>query len=197
MLFKKRGYFFTLDAMMALFILAIGVFYISATYVNVPQLLQVEFLADDLLNFFSNTIIQNLNNAYAGFGGGLWKNGYITTAENSLLQQIGEFYEKNKKNLAPAPPPGQTYLDIAEKFIEEVSKGIVPEQYKYEVWIIDSELPGGKLRLYPKTTTPEHENSKSNTKLLLTSREITFGIINKETGDLWGPYGIELHVWEK
>ena len=35
--------------------------------------------------------LKDLNNVYAGVGGELWNEGIITDADNSLLQQIGEF----------------------------------------------------------------------------------------------------------
>src|SRR3989338_1630200 len=177
MLIKKRGYFFILDAVLGLSVLVIGVFLITSSYVNVPQPAQVGLLSDDLLDFLSNNKIKDLNNPYAGIGGELWNQGIITDADNSLLQQIGEFYAANN-------------FDTAEKFIQNVSKGIVPEQFRYEVWL------NGTL-LYPKTPSAEHIKSKSGTGLLLTSKKLTFGIINRTTSDLWGPYKAEVFLWER
>ncbi len=174
---KKRGYFFVLDAVLGLFVLIIGVFLVTSSYVNVPKPTQVGLLADDLLNFLSNKKIEELNNPYAGIGGELWQQGIITDGDNSLLQQIGEFYATNK-------------LDIAEKFIQNVSKGVIPDQFRYEVWL-DSTL------LYPKTITLEHEKSRNSTEILLTSKKITFGVINKTTSNLYGPYKAEVFVWER
>ena len=173
---KKRGYFFILDAVLALTILVIGVFLVTSSYVDLPQPAQVSLLSDDLLNFLSNTKIKELNNPYAGIGGELWKQGEIADADNSLLQQTGEFYATSK-------------LDTAEKFIQNVST-IVPPQFKYEVWIDDA-------LLYPKTPSAEHIKSKNSTELLLTSKKLTFGILNKTTSDIWGPYKAEVFVWER
>ena len=83
MVIKKRGYFFTLDAVLGLFIIVIGVFLVTSSYVSVPQPAQVGLLSDDLLNFLSNTKIKNLNNQYAGIGGDLWSQRIITDADNS------------------------------------------------------------------------------------------------------------------
>ena len=174
---KKRGYFFMLDAVLGLFVIAIGTFLISSSYIDVPQLAQVGLLSEDLLNFLSNTKIKDLNNPYGGIGGQLWKQGTITDADNSLLQQISEFYAASK-------------LDTAEKFIANVSKGAVPEQFNYEVWI------NGTI-LYPRAPTAEHVKSKNSTALLLTSKKLTFGVINRTTSDLWGPYKTEVYVWER
>lgn len=166
-----------LDAALGLFILVIGVFLVTSLYVDLPKPTQVELLSDDLLNFLSNVKIKDLNNQYAGIGGDLWKQGIVTEPENTLLQQIGEFYATNK-------------LDIAEQFIQSVSKEVMPPQYKYEVWL------DGYL-LYPRAPTPEHISSKSSTTILLTSKQITFGIKNKTISSVWGPYKAEVFVWEK
>ncbi len=177
MFIKKRGYFFILDAMLALIVLSIGIFLITSSYVDVPQLAQVGLLADDLLNFLSNSKIKDINNPYAGIGGALWAQGLITDIENTLLQQIGEFYATGN-------------IDTAEKFIANVSSGIIPPQFKYEFWI------DGTI-LYPKVQSAEHTESRNSTEILLTSKKITFGIINKTTSNLWGPYKAEVFVWER
>lgn len=177
MLPKKRGYFFALDAVMALFVLVIGVFLVASFYINVPQPAQVGLISNDLLNFLSETKIKNLNNAFAGIGGTLWLNGTIADADNSLLQQIGEFYAT--KN-----------FDTADKFVQNVSENIIPPQFLYELWI------NGTI-IYPKEPSAEHNRSKNSTSLLLTSKKITFGVINKTTSNLWGPNKAEVFVWEK
>ncbi len=174
---KKRGYFFVLDALLGLLVLIIGVFLITSYYVEVPKTTQVTLLSDDLLNFLSNTKIKNLNNPYAGIGGELWSQQEIRDGDASLLQQIGEFYAKNK--------PG-----TAEKFIQNVSKDVMPQQFRYEVWM-------DGVRLYPQNPSDDHSGSRNNANLLLTSKKLTFGIINTTTSDLWGPYKAEVFVWER
>jgi|TARA_Y100000310_G_scaffold288510_1_gene314175 hypothetical protein len=174
---KKRGYFFTLDAALGLFVLTIGVFLIASFYLNVPKPIQVELLSEDLLDFLSNTKIKNLNNPYGGIGGELWKQGLITDPDNSLLQQIGEFYATDNNA-------------IAEKFIQNISEQVIPSQFNYELWVDD-------VILYPSTLSAEHIKSRNDTAILLTSKKITFGIINRTTSDLWGPYKAEVYVWEK
>jgi len=177
MLLKKRGYFFVLDAVLGLFVLIIGVFLVTSYYIEVPQPVQVGLLSDDLLSFLSNTKIKDLNNPYAGIGGQLWQQGIITDTENSLLQQIGEFYSTNK-------------LDTAEKFVQNVSVEVIPSQFRYEIWI-------NTVLIYPKNPAPEHVNSKESTEVMLTSKKITFGMVNKTTSKVWGPYKAEVYVWER
>ena len=166
-----------LDAALGLSVLVIGTFLIASFYINTTPPAQVGLLSDDLLNFLSNTKIKDLNNAYAGIGGELWNQGVITDPENTLLQQIGEFYIKNN-------------YGTAEKFIQNVSVNVIPPQFKYEFWM-------DGIILYPESLSPEHVKSKNSSNLLLTSKKLAFGILNQSTGNLWGPYKAEVFVWEK
>jgi len=175
-LFKRRGYFFLIDSLLALGILAIGTILIFTFYLNVPSREGTTILSEDLMDFFANNKIKDIDNSYAGLGGTLWQAGEITQADNSLLQQIAEFYKNDKEN-------------TAEQFILELTQNVIPSQYKFEVWI-------DNLRIYPQTTTPSHDNSKKSTLVLIPSKRIVYGILNKQTGELFGPYESEVLVWQ-
>jgi hypothetical protein len=99
----------------------------------------------------------------------------ITNAENTLLQQIAEFYADDN-------------LDIAEKFIVNLTVNSFPQQYIFE-FRLNKEL------IYPKDPTEEHLDSKSSTRILIPSKKIVYGI-NQETGDMFGPYNAEVLVWQ-
>ncbi len=171
----RKGYFFTLDAMMSLGVLIIGSFLIFTSYASVPSRVQTAILAEDVMDFLSSTKIRDLNNPYAGIGGLLWQQGNITNADNTLLQQAGEFYYRNE-------------LGLAEKFIVNVTNELVPKPYKFEFWI-------DEYRIYPSSPSQEHVSSKNTTKILLPSKKLTYGILNKGM-DLFGPYKSEVLVWE-
>ena len=174
---KKRGYFFMLDATLALFVLIIGVFLVLSFTLEAPTPAQVGFITSDIMNFLSGTKIKDLNNPYAVIGGELWKQGTITDQENTLLQQAGEFYYMKKD-------------DLAEKFLQNVSEQIVPQEFRYEIWIDDSII-------YPRNPDAGHILSKNKTNLLLTSKKLTFGIVNKTTSEIWGPYKAEVYAWQR
>ena len=177
---NKKSYFFTLDAMLSLGILILGSFLIFTSYTKVPSKAQTGILAEDVMDLFATTKIKDLNNPYGGVGGDLWKRGYITNSDNSLLQQIGEFYYEYEKT------NNEAFKNTAENFIVSVIKEIVPLQYNFEFWIEDT-------RLYPSSPTQQHINSKEKTKILLPSKAITYGILDNE---LFGPYEIEVLIWE-
>lgn len=173
---NKRGYFFLIDSILALGVLVIGGFLIFSSYVKVPAKEDAAALAESLMDFFSNTKIKDVNNAYAGVGGELWQQGIITNEENTLLQQIGVFYASNN-------------LGTAGKLIANITKNSVPQQYLFE-FHIDNAL------LYPQNASQIHLQSKNATRVLIPSKKIVHGFLNEETGDLFGPYEAKVLVWQ-
>ena len=174
---NKRGYLFLLDSIIALGVLIIGGFLVYASYAKVPSKEEPKLLSETTMNFFANTKISDTNNAYAGFNGQLWRQGNITNDDNTLLQQIGEFYAKNQ-------------LDTAEKFIANITENTIPVQYLFE-FRMNNQL------LYPRNSSQEHLNSKQSSSVLIPSRKLVSGYLNQETGDLYGPYAAEVLVWQK
>jgi|TARA_B100001971_G_scaffold101662_1_gene93712 hypothetical protein len=199
----RRGYFFLIDSIIALGVLAVGTFLIFTLYANVPSKEEPTILSDDIMDFFANNKIKDVDNAYAGLGGTLWETEgqagglcpgeeLTANAENTLLQQVAEFYEKsqgaggnscyfNLDNNNPNEPE-----DLAEKFIADLTKNTLPQQYTFEFWM-DDQL------LYPDT---EQTDSKNAAKALIPSKKIVYGILNKETGDMFGPFNAEVFVWQ-
>ena len=172
----RKGYFFLIDSILALGVLAVGGFLILFSYTQAPHKEDAAILAESLMDFFSNTKIEGTNNQYAGIGGVLWQQGAITNGKNTLLQQAGIFYAAGKK-------------DTAEKLIANITQNAVPGQYLFEFWINDT-------LIYPGNPTAGHLGSKNSTRVLIPSRKIVYGFISEETGDLFGPYEAEVMVWQ-
>ena len=196
---KKKGYFFVIDAILALGVLAVGAFLVFTFYVTVPSKEEPAVLSEDIMDFFANNKIKDVDNPYVGLGGTLWQtegqpggicNGeeLIANGENTLLQQIGEFYEKSQG------PSGNTCYfdpnpnaeDLIERFIEALIANSLPSQYDFEFKM------NGEV-LYPGT---EQVGSKNAADVLIPSKKIVHGILNQETGDLFGPYSTEVLVWQ-
>lgn len=186
---NKKAYFFLIDALLALGVIAVGTAMVFTLYTNVPSKEQPAILSDDLMDFFANNKIKDVNNEYVGLGGTLWEtegqpggicNGeeLIANGENTLLQQVAIFYEKSSGN--------SCYLNLVKKFILNLTENTLPTQYGFEFWM-DDQL------LYPET---EQTVSKSKTKVLIPSKKIAYGIMNQETGDMFGPYNAEVLVWQ-
>ena len=83
---KKRGIFFSLDALIALFI----IFFVLLFFFFSGEKLRLETeVQEDVLNVLSNFKVGDIDNAYVL---SLIQDGTITDLDKSLLQQIGEFY---------------------------------------------------------------------------------------------------------
>jgi hypothetical protein len=194
---NKKAYFFLIDALLALGVITVGIVMVFTLYANVPSKEQPTILSDDLMDFFANNKIKDVNNEYVGLGGTLWEtegqlggicNGeeLIVNGENTLLQQIAIFYEKSQGDTGKACYFDPDTEDLIERFIRNLVENILPPQYKFEFWM-DDQL------LYPET---EQTVSKSKTKVLIPSKKIAYGIMNQETGDMFGPYNAEVLVWQ-
>ena len=194
---NKKAYFFLIDALLALGVITVGIVMVFTLYANVPSKEQPTILSDDLMDFFANNKIKDVNNEYVGLGGTLWEtegqlggicNGeeLIVNGENTLLQQIAIFYEKSQGDAGNDCYFNPDSEDLIERFIGNLVENILPPQYKFEFWM-DDQL------LYPET---EQTVSKSKTKVLIPSKKIAYGIMNQETGDMFGPYNAEVLVWQ-
>ena len=146
---NKRGYFFLIDSILALGVLAIGGFLVFSLYFQTPPEQEPTILSEDIMEFFANTQIKNVNNPYAGLGGTLWSTEgsssglcpgeqFTVDGEASLLQQLGIFYKKsqgaggnpcyfNLDNTNPNEPE-----DLIEKFIGNLVEDTLPPQYSFE-----------------------------------------------------------------
>jgi hypothetical protein len=83
---NRRGYFYSLDAFIALLIIFAVVLFIR------PQTIQAQYDSDiqeDILLVLSNLKIGEMNDTYVE---GLINNDKVTNLDQSVLEQIGEFY---------------------------------------------------------------------------------------------------------
>ena len=206
---NKKGYFFVIDALIALGVLAIGVFLVFTFYANVPSKEQPAILSGSIMDFFANNKIKDVDNLYAGLGGSLWEDEgadgglcdgeeLIANGEITLLQQIAIFYEKSQEDAGNDCYFNPDSEDLIERFIGNLVENILPPQYKFEFWLYDSQdldEPDDDLKqlLYPAA---EQTDSKNAAEVLIPSKKIAYGIMNQETGDMFGPYNAEVLVWQ-
>ena len=206
---NKKAYFFLIDALLALGVIAVGTAMVFTLYTNVPSKEQPAILSDDLMDFFANNKIKDVNNEYVGLGGTLWEtegqpggicNGEELTVngETTLLQQVAIFYEKSQGDTGNSCYFDPDNEDLIERFIGSLVTNTLPLQYKFE-FVLKDQLLGDQL-LYPIYATPQeqkdHLDSKNAANVLIPSKKIAYGIMNQETGDMFGPYNAEVLVWQ-
>ena len=129
----KKGYIFTTDALIALSVIVLTLIVASSVYLSRPgSMLNKGYFSQDLLDVLSDMNINETNNHYVG---SLITGKVITNLDNSVLEQIGEFWAEGQQ-------------EIAMNIFSNLSDGLIPENYGYGLWI-DDEL------LYERTTTAE------------------------------------------
>lgn len=141
----KKGLFFTIDALIAALIMISGLVLITSSYVSEQPKTMKSTMSQDMLNILSELKVYEVNNSYIRE---LVANGSIKDVNNSLLQQIGEFWSGGNATLA-------------YDFAMNVSEGMLPNIFGYNI-IFDNET------VYTRT------NPVMNS--LVTSKKVITGI---------------------
>jgi hypothetical protein len=115
----KRGYFFTIDAFIAIGILVIGVVLTYLSYTSNPTVYQQSSISSDLMHLFSTTELSSMNSRYVEEQ---VASGNITNTANTVFEQLGEFYSIGK-------------FAEAQNMTKALSNNLVPPQYYYSIWL--------------------------------------------------------------
>jgi len=93
----KKGFLFTTDAIIAGIILVSSILIFSNLYIEEKDSSHLTFLTSDVLNILSELKITEINNTYVRE---LINNSEIQNLNNSVIEQIGEFWALNKTNIS-------------------------------------------------------------------------------------------------
>src|SRR3989344_1887455 len=168
--FYGKGYFYSIDALIAIMIISIGmILVIQGRVTNPPMRTNVYYFAEDLTNYLAQTKIYDLNDDSYSDSIKKWKvNGSIAFIDNTLLEQAGEFYERGQ-------------LQIANNFLSNVTQASASLNYNFVI-IIDGTPVFSVIR------TPE-EKAKS----IISNKLILSGFLDNR--NTWGPYKAEVRTW--
>lgn len=166
----KKGYFFTLDAFIAMSILVLCVVLIFSIHAAKPYPMQSIFISDDMMYYLSSTKCYELQNEYVM---NLTRDGNITMPENSLVEQIAVFYVRGKGG-------------IARNLTRQVAGSMMPSKY------------GVQLRIYNSTHIFEDTLNgggigQTESRMLISSKVVLFGLENDTS---WGPLTAEVRLWQ-
>lgn len=174
----KKGFFFTFDAILALGVLVVAFMLILSTFYHQPEQKQTAIYSEDLMDLFATTKVNEVqkDDVFRMWcdrcSGGLH---LIENPENTLLEQMGEFYYKADSQANP------DYYKHAETIARSISQGLVKQQYSYSIYI-------NSTLIYNLTRT-EQENAT----LLIAAKRLAYGMVGQQ---LWGPYIAEVRVWQ-
>jgi hypothetical protein len=119
---KRKGLFFTIDALIAALIMITGLLMITSSYVSEQPKTMKASMSQDLLNILAEMKVYEANSTYIQE---LVSNGTIKDVNITLLQQIGEFWSNGN-------------MTLAHDFALDVSEGILPNIFGYNI-IFDNE----------------------------------------------------------
>jgi hypothetical protein len=149
---KKKGIFFTVDAILAASVLLVLILLVSKYYISEPDKTQASFFSQDLVKVFTNMKVIDLDNDYVK---GLIANGVITKTNNTILEQIGEFWAENE-------------LELAENFTRNVTGSLIPDNFGIGVYVFEEGPSIDAEEIYLR--------DKEITRNLVSSRKIISGI---------------------
>ena len=169
----KKGLFFTIDGILAAGIVFATIIFASSFYAEEQPTFHVSYMSKDLIDTLSVANVQKINNGYIN---SLISDNTITNLDNTVLDQIVEFWAEND-------------MEKAKKTASNVTAPLVPDTTGFSI-LIDGET------IYSR--------DKPITKSLASSKKIISGIAKgHQTGNtrnnpptLFGPVIVEIRVWQ-
>jgi len=149
---KKRGIFFTIDAILAASIIVTAIIVASSYYVKETKTETIDYLAHDLIRVLTNLKVDEIDKAYTDE---LIAGGYITRLNNTVLEQIGEFWSENE-------------IEQASKFARNITGALIPTRFGVGIYV-NNELIYGR--------------DQPITKSLVSSRKLISGIAKERPID--------------
>lgn len=172
---SKRGYFFAVDAIIALFVLVLGTVLALAFYNYAVPDEQVTFISNSMMDFIYTHQIQDFNSELIGPNRKLHNNGNITDLQNPLIIQLGEFYYRSQDKSC------DFCLELINKTLDDISGDFLAPGYSFTLHIEDT-------LVYNNTVKPQ-----DNATVLTPSKTVISGVYNNT--EIWGPYRVEVRSW--
>jgi hypothetical protein len=123
-MYKKRGQFFTIDAILAAGILLLVILLVSRSYISEPDKTQVSSMSQDTVRVFTNLKVNDLDNDYVK---SLIDTQVITKENNTFLEQIGEFWAEGN-------------IELAKNFTKNVTDILIPARFGLGVYVDGEEI---------------------------------------------------------
>ena len=86
---SRKGFFFTFDAFFALALILFALIISAKFFIEEQVSPPIDYMSKDVINSLANIKINEVNNSWVRY---LISNGTIVRTNNSVIEQIGEFY---------------------------------------------------------------------------------------------------------
>lgn len=172
---NKKGYFFIIDAIIAILIISIGVLISFSLYNYDPPKEQSFFLSNDVLNTLSENYVYDINTNKVPYLELLKNQSYITNPKNTILEQIGEFYYRDIETAC-------TNCDeLTYNFTKVITKNLIPKEYNFQLIINGTQI-------YNQTNKDLVDSS-----IIVPNKKMIHGVFEDK---LWGPYIVTVVIWQ-
>ncbi|MFH1849185.1 MAG: hypothetical protein ABH879_03270 [archaeon] len=169
----KAGYFYTIDAFVAISIIIAGAILMYSSNVEESYEAPAAFVSKDLTNFLSGAQLYEINNKYIDI---LRADGNITNIRHTVFEQVGEYYYRYSQGSC------DSCMKLAGLLLRNLTYRRVSEVFSYEIGIEG-------FRVLNDTKI-----SQDDARVLIASKKLVFGEVNSTV--LWGPYEVDLRVWQ-
>lgn len=167
---NNKGFFFTMDSILAGGIILVVILLSSSSYVNKQPSIHLNYLSQDLVRTLSAITVEEIDNEYLDSLVGT----EITNIQNTVLEQISEFWADDK-------------MVFASNSVQSVIEPLLPNSVGFGVWI-DNEL------IYEREDIPLTKSLVSS-KIIVSGVETTLET-RKYPPTLLGPVVFEVRVWQ-
>ncbi|MGM5485043.1 MAG: hypothetical protein ACQEP1_04190 [Nanobdellota archaeon] len=174
---KKKGYFLTIDAFIAVSVVVVGVAIIIAQYSFTPYEPQNIFYSEDLSDFLTSTQIYEINDQNYTYLSKYKSNGNITDMRNTVAEQLVEFAYRNGSECPDC-------AEMASNMIDEFVNETVSEKFSYSV----------KLKNDSRTFVLSRSNTTpiNDSELVTPSKKIASAFVNRS----FVVETLEVDVWK-
>jgi hypothetical protein len=173
---NRKGLFFTIDAIIALIVLGVGITVLFLAFTNPPQQQQTALYTSDLMSFFRATRVQDVQekwliNMWCTQGAKCTAPTYnLSRGDQTLLSTFGQLIREGN-------------LPLAAYIATRLSQGFVQQQFSWNLTMV----AGNNTYLlvdYSKNRTAEQ---------LLAEKSLVYFV---ENHTLEGPYVAQVNVWQ-
>ena len=150
---KKKGFFFSMDAFLALILFGTFLALIYSYYVSNPKLDQPFYFSEDVLDVFSNVKINELDLNQYPVTNNLIATGVITNPDKTIFEVLIELNNKD--------PPD---IDDSRVMVEELVSGIIPKQYGFSLEFNQDGIQDG---IYNKDPSKQITNAIARQRIII------------------------------
>lgn len=175
---NKKGYFFIIDAIIAILIISIGVLISFSLYNYDPPKEQSFFLSTDIINTLSENHVSDINTEKVPYLEVLKSENYIINDNITILEQIGEFYYREYVLL---DLPCATCEQLDSNFTKTITNTLIPREYNFLLIINGTQI-------YNQTNT-----DLKDAIIIVPNKKMIHGVFNNR---IWGPYVATVVIWQ-